>query len=127
MPPWKLTASPTITVGMPNWRTRPLQNQQGASVVTMILSRALTTGTAESIGFSVDCGVVLLNTAVVAPAYQFSLTIEESGADRNAAFREALARFLDGDFQHMFEVGLIRLRLSHAVSLAPYWDALLPG
>jgi hypothetical protein len=39
IPPAKLTDSPTTTVPMPNCRTRPLQYQQGESVVTMTLSR----------------------------------------------------------------------------------------
>ena len=38
-PPAKLTDSPTTTVPMLNWRTSPLQYQQGARVVTMIVSR----------------------------------------------------------------------------------------
>ena len=34
MPPGKFCDSPTMTVRNPNWRTSPLQYQQGASVVT---------------------------------------------------------------------------------------------
>src|SRR3954454_12704308 len=41
IPPAKLTDSPTTTLGMPNWRTSPLQYQQGASVVTITVSRYL--------------------------------------------------------------------------------------
>ena len=39
MPPWKVRDSPTTTVPMRNCTTRPLQYQQGASVVTMMVSR----------------------------------------------------------------------------------------
>jgi hypothetical protein len=39
IPPEKLTDSPTTRVPMLNWRIKPLQYQQGASVVTRILSR----------------------------------------------------------------------------------------
>src|SRR5882762_10458672 len=38
-PPWKFRLSPTITVLKPNWRTSPLQYQQGATVVTMMSLR----------------------------------------------------------------------------------------
>ena len=38
-PPAKFTASPTTTVPMLNCRTSPLQYQQGANVVTMMVSR----------------------------------------------------------------------------------------
>src|SRR5690606_6342331 len=38
MPPSKFTDSPTTTVPMLNCRTRPLQYQQGARVVTMMVS-----------------------------------------------------------------------------------------
>src|SRR5215472_5928212 len=41
IPPWKFTDSPTTTVPLPNWRINPLQYQQGASVVAMILSRCV--------------------------------------------------------------------------------------
>jgi hypothetical protein len=39
IPPEKLTDSPTTTLGIPNWRTSPLQYQHGASVVTITVSR----------------------------------------------------------------------------------------
>ena len=39
MPPRNVRDSPTTTVPIPNWRIRPLQNQHGASVVEMTVSR----------------------------------------------------------------------------------------
>lgn len=38
-PPWKVSASPTTTREMPNWRTRPEQYQQGDNVVTIVVPR----------------------------------------------------------------------------------------
>jgi hypothetical protein len=37
-PPTKLVDSPITTVPIPNWRSRPLQYQQGDKVVTMTQS-----------------------------------------------------------------------------------------
>jgi hypothetical protein len=77
----------------------------------------LTAGTAEGVGFSVDSGVVLLDTAIVSAPQEVSLTIEKSGTDGNAAFGEALARLVDGDFQHLLVVGPITFAvIGHAVS-----------
>ena len=39
IPPWKVRDSPTTTRGIANWRIRPLQYQQGASVVTIVVPR----------------------------------------------------------------------------------------
>ena len=38
-PPVNVRASPTTTAPIPNWRTSPLQYQQGERVVTMIVLR----------------------------------------------------------------------------------------
>ena len=38
-PPWKVAASPMTTREIPNWRTRPLQYQQGDRVVTIVVPR----------------------------------------------------------------------------------------
>ncbi len=52
------------------------------------------------------------------------MTIEKGGADGNATFGEALARFFDGDFQHLFVIGSITLTMiRHAVSSARVGDA----
>ena len=70
MPPWKVRDSPTTTVPILNCTTRPLQYQQGASVVTMMVSRiaALTSRLAEGVGFAVHRGIAFLHAAVVAAA-----------------------------------------------------------
>src|SRR5215211_6439043 len=39
MPPLNVRDSPTMTAPIPNWRMSPLQYQQGASVVEMVVSR----------------------------------------------------------------------------------------
>ena len=39
IPPRNVRDSPTTTAPIPNWRIRPLQNQHGASVVEMTVSR----------------------------------------------------------------------------------------
>ena len=38
-PPLNVRASPTTSRVMPNWRTSPLQYQQGDSVVTIVVPR----------------------------------------------------------------------------------------
>lgn len=38
-PPWNVRDSPTTSRVMPNCRTSPLQNQQGESVVTIVVPR----------------------------------------------------------------------------------------
>ena len=65
---------------------------------------ALAPCAAEGVGFTVDARVVLLNPSIVTSAQEASLGVKKSSADRNAAFGEALARFVQGDTQHLLEV-----------------------
>ena len=67
----------------------------------------LPSGMAKGVGFSVDGRIVLLDAAVVPAPQQVSVTIEKGGADGNAAFGEAVARFVDGDLQHLLVVSRI--------------------
>ena len=63
---------------------------------------ALAAGAAKGIGFRMDTGIALLHAAVVAAADQLARAREQRRANRNAAFGEALASFLEGDRQHLF-------------------------
>ena len=70
MPPWKVRDSPTITVPIRNCTTSPLQYQQGASVVTMMVSRvaSLSAGLAKRVGLAVHRRIAFLHAAIVAAA-----------------------------------------------------------
>ena len=107
-PPGKLTDSPTTTVPMPNWRTRPLQYQQGASVVDhdRVAIGAPSPGVAEGGGLGVERGVAVLDAAVVAATEEVAVEVEEGGTDRDAALGEAMTGFGEGDCQHGGVVGL---------------------
>src|SRR5260370_30774496 len=61
----------------------PARRQRGDH--NLVAIGALTAGTAEGVGFSVDGGIVLLDTAVVAPPSAGSLSVEKSPARRRSA------------------------------------------
>jgi hypothetical protein len=54
---------------------------------------SLASSTAEGVGFAVDRGVVLLDTAVVAGGDELALRAEDGCSDGDAALREAEASF----------------------------------
>ena len=61
---------------------------------------ALAAGVAEGVGFTVHRGIALLHAAVVSRADELAGGIEDRGADGDAAFRQAGARFLERDGEH---------------------------
>ena len=61
---------------------------------------ALAAGIAEGVSFAVQGGIAVLNAAIAAGAKQFSLRVENGGADGDAAFGEALAGFGNCDREH---------------------------
>jgi hypothetical protein len=65
---------------------------------------ALASCTAEGVRLSVNGRVVLLDSPIVTAAEERSLRVKKRRADWDPAFREALARFLCGDFQHSLEI-----------------------
>jgi hypothetical protein len=76
-----------------NWRTKPLQYQQGASVVTIISIAVMTPpGVTKSIRFSMGGRIVFLNPPVVAA--------EEGRADSDVPFPQSQLGFRDGDSSH---------------------------
>src|SRR5260370_25472392 len=63
----------------------------------------------------------------MAAAQQVSLAIEEGGADGNAAFGEAQASFLDGDFQHLFVESADAFPvIRHSISSMTVWRQRRP-
>src|SRR5690606_26844581 len=73
--------------------------------------RALATGLAEGVGLTVDAGIVLLHTAVVATAEERAVATEQRSSDGDAAFFQPLTRFFQGHGEHVTEVGeVVRLR-----------------
>ena len=69
---------------------------------------ALAAGFAEGVGLAVDAGVGLLDPAVAASGKQVAGSVEERGADGDAAFLQAEAGFVDGDAEH--GAGLVEVR-----------------
>src|SRR4029434_2330495 len=61
---------------------------------------ALTPGVAEGVGFAVHGRVAMLHAPVVAGSKQAAVDIKDGRADRDATFRQALARFSECDSQH---------------------------
>src|SRR5690606_4605288 len=57
---------------------------------------ALAAGLAEGVGFAVHGRVAFLHAAVVAAAEQGAVVAVQRGANRDAAFGQALAGFVDG-------------------------------
>jgi hypothetical protein len=75
------------TVRIPNWRINPLQYQQGASVVTITLSRIrkLPSRPPKCVRLSM-CRIVLLHSPVSPRSEQLSFPIEHRCTNRNATF-----------------------------------------
>jgi hypothetical protein len=65
---------------------------------------SLASGAAEGVRLSVDGRVVLLDSPIVTAAQEPSLRVKKRRADWDPAFREALARFVYRDFQHLLEI-----------------------
>src|SRR5712671_583171 len=79
----------------------PTRRQRGDHDLVAI--GALAPCAAEGVGLTVDARVVLLNPPIVTSAQEISPGIKKGGADGDAAFGEALARFVYGDTKHLLE------------------------
>ncbi len=80
----------------------PTRRQRGDHDLVAI--GALAPRAAEGVGLTVDARVVLLNPPIMTSAQEISPGIKKGGADGDAAFGEALARFVYGDTKHLLEI-----------------------
>jgi hypothetical protein len=60
----------------------------------------MTASFSEGVGFAVDGGVVLLDSAIMAAAEQLTIGVEDCGADRDATFGEPGAGLGEGHLEH---------------------------
>jgi hypothetical protein len=82
------------STAIPAWGKRGDHNE--------VAITALTASAPKCIRFAVNAGIALLHAAVVTATDEFPGTRKDGCTDGDAAFGTAQARFVEGDFKHIF-------------------------